>query len=193
MRDINQLHPALRLLCKHLKAVFPEIGFAETYRTVGEQNNLYAQGRTAPGQIVTYARGETFSSQHQWKIAVDFYKNVSGHAYDDESFFRKVGEEAERCGFSWGGRWTHPVDMPHIYIGKWGDTPDELKKIYGTPDEFFKSKEFTQMLDEDGYLGINTICALERYFDVEADGVLDKPSETIRRLQRMLNQVRKGV
>ena len=38
-------------------------------RTIAEQNSLYAQGRTAPGNIVTNAQGG--SSAHNFGLAVD--------------------------------------------------------------------------------------------------------------------------
>ncbi len=49
------------------------VAIGETLRTVAEQDALYAQGRTKPGNKVTNARGSSYSSQHQWGIAFDFY------------------------------------------------------------------------------------------------------------------------
>jgi hypothetical protein len=32
-------------------------------------------------------------------------------------FWAALGEEAERVGCAWGGRWKHPVDTPHVQFG----------------------------------------------------------------------------
>ena len=42
-------------------------------------------------------------------------------------------------GLSWRGDWTSPVDIPHFYLGEWGDTPLYLKKKYKDYDTFRKS------------------------------------------------------
>ena len=69
------------------------IGIGECYRTVEEQDALYAKGRTSPGDIVTYAKGSSYSSHHQWGTAFDFYRNDGKGAYNDsDGFFSKVGE-----------------------------------------------------------------------------------------------------
>ena len=43
--------------------------FAYTYRSFDEQNHLYAQGRTKPGKIVTYAKGG--QSYHNFGLAFE--------------------------------------------------------------------------------------------------------------------------
>ena len=78
-RDITKLHPRLQTKAEELIALCKKNGIAikisECYRTVEEQNELYAQGRTKAGSIVTNARGTSYSSQHQWGIAFDFNCN----------------------------------------------------------------------------------------------------------------------
>lgn len=139
-RDIKLLHPTLQEKIARLKELCEEkgliIGFAETLRTVAEQDALYAQGRTKPGNKVTNAKGSSYQSQHQWGIAIDFFKNIKGHEYDDLSFFNQVGALAKSIGLAWGGDWTSPVDRPHLYLPDWGSTTTKLRKQYGTPDKF---------------------------------------------------------
>lgn len=141
MRDIKQLHPELQKKIELLKAACDKyghkIGIGECLRTVAEQDALYAQGRTKPGKVVTNARGATYSSQHQWGVAVDFFQNIKGHEYDDLSFFNAVGALAKQLGLGWGGDWKSPVDRPHLYLKDWGSTTTQLKARYGTPDKFF--------------------------------------------------------
>lgn len=64
------------------------MGIGECFRSVKEQEDLYAKGRSAPGKIVTNARGKSFSSQHQWGIAVDIFQNIRGKEYED-AFMKK--------------------------------------------------------------------------------------------------------
>lgn len=152
MRDITLCHPRLQeaaakwqSLCAK-KGIIVEIG--ETLRTVSEQNALYAQGRTRPGAIVTNAKGESYSSQHQWGIAFDFYlrmdvnKNgsVKDDAYNDSTgLFEKAADVAKDVGLGWGGNWKSIVDKPHLYLPDWGSTTTKLKAEYKTPEKFMKT------------------------------------------------------
>lgn len=139
-RDITQLHPRLQEKIAKLKVLCQEngleLGIGECFRSVAEQEALYAQGRTAAGNIITNARGTSYSSQHQWGIAFDFFKNVKGQEYSDNTFFTKVANLAKSIGLAWGGDWTSPVDKPHLYLPDWGDTPTILKNTYGIFDRF---------------------------------------------------------
>ena len=95
MRDITLCHPRLqRIAAAWLKACAAEgitVAISETLRTAAEQDALYAQGRTKPGNIVTNAKGSSYKSQHQWGIAFDFYLKmdvdgdgkISDDAYND--------------------------------------------------------------------------------------------------------------
>lgn len=141
MRDIKQLHPQLQTKIKQLIQLCAAqgliIGISECLRTVAEQDTLYAQGRTAPGNVVTNAKGSTFSSQHQWGVAFDFYRNEGTGAFNEDGhFFEKVGVIAKSIGLGWGGDWTSPKDRPHLYMPDWGSTTSQLKSKYGTPDKF---------------------------------------------------------
>ncbi len=142
-RDIKQLHPRLQTKVEELKALCAKeglaIGIGECFRSVAEQDALYAQGRTTAGNIVTNAKGSSYSSQHQWGIAVDFFKNVKGHEYDDAAFFSRVGALAKSIGLGWGGDWTGFVDRPHLYLPDWGSTASKLKEQYGTFENFKKT------------------------------------------------------
>ena len=142
MRDRTQLHPKLQKMIDTLIAECKSqgliIGIGECYRTVAEQDALYAQGRTKPGAKVTNARGSTYSSMHQWAVAFDFYRNDGKGAFENkDNFFQKVGKIGKKVGLEWGGDWKSPVDMPHFQLPDWGSTPKKLKALYGTPDKFF--------------------------------------------------------
>lgn len=84
-------------------------------RTIAEQDELYAQGRTKPGKIVTNAKGGY--SFHNFGVAIDFCllkpdgKSVSWEVGRD---WMIVVEIAKALGFAWGGDWTSFKDYPHF-------------------------------------------------------------------------------
>lgn len=103
-------------------------------RTHEEQNALYAQGRTKPGNIVTNAKGG--QSMHNFAIAVDFCKDKDTTRdglqpdYTDPAY-TVLGEEAAKVGLEWGGKWKFK-DLPHVQlpIGKVGLKLFDLQQAY---------------------------------------------------------------
>ena len=89
-----------------------DILITSTYRDLESQAALFAQGRTAPGHIVTNAGpGDSF---HNWKVAFDWVPVVNGKPqWDDLATFRKCGEIAEGLGLEWAGRWHSFPEMAH--------------------------------------------------------------------------------
>lgn len=95
-----------------------------TYRNNIEQAKLYAQGRTTPGNIVTWA--EPGTSKHNvtanGKPAARAYDCVplkSGKAVwnSADPVWQIVGEEGEKLGLSWAGRWPKKKrEFPHFEI-----------------------------------------------------------------------------
>jgi len=83
-------------------------------RTYAEQNDLYAQGRTKPGNIVTNARGGY--SNHNFGIAFDIGV-FEGSSYKDESpKYKAVGALGTDLGLEWGGNWKTIQDEPHFQL-----------------------------------------------------------------------------
>lgn len=124
-RDINELHPvaqkACRLFLQECEKVGLNVCITETYRSQARQNYLYEQGRTRAGKVVTWTR----SSRHTGRMAWDICKNLKGHEYSDQLFFKKCGEIAKRLGITWGGTWKTP-DTPHFEVTKdWKYEGDE--------------------------------------------------------------------
>lgn len=85
----------------------------ETYRTYNRQMDLYAQGRTQPGNIVTW----TMRSRHLTGRALDLVWSTKDTQWSWEEPWRgawiRLGELGETCGFIWGGRWRYQ-DKPHF-------------------------------------------------------------------------------
>ena len=144
MRNITLCHPRLQALTAQLVdkcvgAGLP-IKIGESFRSVAEQDALYAQGRTQPGSIVTNAKGSSYSSQHQWGIAADFYRADGKGAYNEAGdYFNRVGAIAKQLGLAWGGDWKSIVDKPHVYLPDWGSGTGILKQKYGTFENFKKT------------------------------------------------------
>lgn len=85
-------------------------------RTFEEQAALYAQGRTTPGPIVTYAPPGT--SLHELGRALDVAPLdhlARPHWPSDLALWRAFGEAGEASGLRWGGRWSKP-DLPHFEL-----------------------------------------------------------------------------
>ena len=144
MSDITLCHPRLQTLAAKLVEECArqglQIKIGETLRTVEEQDELYAQGRTDPGNSVTNARGSNYNSYHQWGTACDFYRADGRDAYyDNDKFFTKVGQIGVSLGLEWGGNWKSIQDKPHFQLPDWGSTTKGIKKLYATPGEFMKT------------------------------------------------------
>ena len=139
--DREKIHPwlnyKLKLLLKKCNKKGIYLIITEGFRSVEYQDNLYAKGRTKKGSIVTYARGKDYQSQHQWGIAFDIAINDTKLLYD-VAMLKKVAKiaKSKSVGLAWGGDWVSPIDMPHFYLKKWGDTTRKLKSIYKTPEKF---------------------------------------------------------
>lgn len=86
-------------------------------RTVAEQNDLYAQGRTRPGNRVTNARGG--QSWHNYGLGADItFMNEAGTPHWDTTgdyaqLWERYGSNARSHGLEWGGDWRNQ-DLPHV-------------------------------------------------------------------------------
>lgn len=76
-------------------------------RTCQQQNSLYAQGRSAPGQIVTNAQG--CMSWHVLGRAIDI--SIEG---GKDSDYRALGDYWQSLGGVWGGSFTGFYDPVHF-------------------------------------------------------------------------------
>jgi peptidoglycan L-alanyl-D-glutamate endopeptidase CwlK len=115
-RKLEDLHPKVAAFCQDFinraAAQGIDILITSTYRDKESQDALYAQGRTAPGKIVTNARGG--QSWHNWRVAFDFVPLKNGKAqWADTALFTQCGELAEACGLEWAGRWVKFKELAH--------------------------------------------------------------------------------
>ena len=140
-RDVGLLHPKLRSIIPQIIGICAAQGLpvlvTDGFRTKAEQDAIYAQGRTAPGSIVTQVRWP--NSAHCWGVAFDFCRNVRGREYDDsDRFFARVAEVAKQFGLEWGGDWKNFVDKPHLQLREFmpGNSTAWLRQTYGSPEQF---------------------------------------------------------
>jgi len=189
MRGIEHLHPELQTIANKFlekcKAAGLNVLITETWRSEAEQNALYAQGRTTPGNIVTNCKYP--QSPHCWGVAFDFCRNVKGQEYtDSDSFFSKVGAVGKTLGLAWGGDWKGFVDKPHLELAKYlpNNSVKTLQAQYGTPAKFKAIWTITETEAEE--------MAVKRYATL-ADIKKDMPwaVDTIKKLQdkKYLNEL----
>jgi peptidoglycan L-alanyl-D-glutamate endopeptidase CwlK len=115
-RSLEDLHPIVREKVIEFKDLCAKEGIDVlitcTYRSAKEQDDLYAQGRTKPGRIVTNAKGG--QSWHQWRVAFDFVPIINGKAqWNDIETFNRCGLLAEQVGLEWAGRWKSFKELAH--------------------------------------------------------------------------------
>lgn len=159
MRGIDKLHPQLQVCVNKFLEECRKQGLnvliTETLRTQEEQEELYAQGRTKPGKIVTNCKG--YQSPHCWGVAFDFCRNVKGKEYDNtDGFFERVGEIAKTIfdnteyDLFWGGDFKTFVDKPHVEMVKFmpNNSTKWLIETYGNPNEFMKMWKEEENMEE---------------------------------------------
>lgn len=83
-------------------------------RTFQEQDALYAQGRTSPGDIVTNARAG--HSVHNFGLAFDVGVFEGGRFLAESPRYKAVGAVGLELGLEWGGNWKTIVDEPHFQL-----------------------------------------------------------------------------
>lgn len=110
-------------------------------RDFASQDELYAQGRTKPGNIVTNARGG--DSLHNYGLAADYvldgmpdkpgtqwsWEIKSDLNQDGANDWLQMAQIAQNCGMEAGYFWKKFPDAPHVQM-TFGFTLQEIKEIY---------------------------------------------------------------
>ncbi len=116
---LARVNPSLARLGRRMVDCCAEAGISilitQGLRTSQEQDALYAQGRTAPGRIVTNARGG--QSWHNFGLAFDIVVLDSiGKADWDSSHpnWARAAAIGKSLGLEWGGDWKSFKDTPHF-------------------------------------------------------------------------------
>lgn len=115
---LPEVQPYARALIAKAAANGITIKVISGLRTYDEQNDLYAQGRTKSGKIVTNARGGY--SNHNFGIAFDIGVFEGSRYLDDSPKYKAVGLLGTDLGLEWGGNWKTIQDEPHFQLRpKW--------------------------------------------------------------------------
>lgn len=116
---IRKLHPSIQDRAREtlVRAFSQGVSLIVTQglRTNEEQARLYAQGRTAPGAIVTNA--PPGSSWHNFGLAFDVavLDDMGKTTWPENSaLWQKIGTIGKSTGCAWGGDWTTIKDRPHF-------------------------------------------------------------------------------
>lgn len=149
LKRIDQLHPLLREEAKKIleecdKALSgrAKVRFTHTLRTWAEQEALYAQGRTKPGNKVTNAPAG--SSYHNYGLAIDFclllnngtevsWNTVKDYDGDGVADWMEVVKIFKRYGWFWGGDFSSIIDKPH-FQKTFGHSVSQLRSKYVAKD-----------------------------------------------------------
>ena len=89
------------------------------FRSIEEQEALYAQGRTAPGRIVTNAR----RSVHDTGLAFDLGVFKDGQYVAEGPDYKILGQLGTELGLIWGGDYKVYPEEPHF------ETPDAKEAL----------------------------------------------------------------
>lgn len=139
---LKDVHPVLaakvRQLYDQLAAEHIYIRVVQGWRSVVQQNELYAQGRTRPGPRVTNCQGG--HSYHNFGLAVDVVPSRAAvdspfepdWNHSNPAWHRMVGL-AQQLGLECGAVWESFPDWPHLQLtGDWpvGQPPESARAAY---------------------------------------------------------------
>ena len=121
---LPEVQPYARALIAKAAASGIVIKVLSGLRTYEEQNDLYAQGRTKRGSIVTNARGGY--SNHNFGVAFDIGVFEGSRYLDESPKYKAVGVLGTDLGLEWGGNWKTIQDEPHFQLRpKWASDLSE--------------------------------------------------------------------
>lgn len=126
---LPQVEALANLLVKRCEAELEidELRITSTHRDFEYQNSLYAQGRTAPGGIVTNARAG--SSWHNWKRAFDVVPMIGKQCvWNDAKLWQKIGKIGVEIGLEWAGNWRSFKEFPHFQLTEGHSLAEMLAK-----------------------------------------------------------------
>lgn len=149
IRSLNLLYPPFRDLVEHglklARLTGLQVHVFESYRTFDRQEDLYAQGRTTEGRVVTRARpGESW---HNYGLAVDLVFDGSAasgiqwswdgdHVGDRAGDYARLGAIMTSTGINWlGAAGSSFFETPH-FEKNWGlslPIARELHRVGGLP------------------------------------------------------------
>lgn len=127
---LAQLYPnfaiRLRRVLEDMRVHFKPMKLSEGVRTLKRQEELYAQGRSKPGDVVTWALpGDSY---HHYGCAADLCF-LSVDPFAENNPWADYGKVSKGHGLVWGGSWVDTPDRPHAQI-TYGLTLKQIKQLY---------------------------------------------------------------
>jgi len=134
---LQMLEAATRARVQRFLRMAQERGFhlkvTEGFRTWERQEELYAQGRTKRGKVVTWARGG--HSWHNYGRAIDVAFIENGKL-TWEGNWNELGPIGEAAGLEWGGRWKgKKCDTDHFQFTN-GMTIQQAMELRAKQDDY---------------------------------------------------------
>lgn len=135
---LPEVQPKARALIHAAAAHGIHIEATSGYRSYDEQDELYAQGRTKPGTIVTNARGGY--SSHNFGTAFDVTVFEGLAPKWDGPEYATVGQLGKEIGLSWGGDWNNPDESHFALRPDWAQGLTEAEYMTGLRDRHQQGK-----------------------------------------------------
>lgn len=162
MKDLSMLHPWIRAKCKKMiemaRARGLRIIITQTWRSKAYQTQLWNQGRSLPGKIVTNCKYPY--SPHCWGLAFDVaivnadgktlcWSDLADTDKDGINDWTELRDIGVSLGLEWGGDWKRFVDKPHFEDPNLviNNKVTNLITVFGTPERFMKT--WKEVIEED--------------------------------------------
>ena len=140
--SLKDVYPPLAAKVRQMANMLVQENFmirvTQGLRSWSQQDALYAQGRTAPGKIVTNCPGGY--SYHNFSLAVDCVPSVGGvdttYAPDwnaDHPSWKRMEAVGQSLGLVSGATWRSFPDAPHFQLtGRFpeGAPDDEVRQLF---------------------------------------------------------------
>ena len=126
-RKLEDLHPKLQPIARQFLAECAAAGLdiliTCTYRSPAEQAAEYAKGRTAPGEITTWAKPGQSKHNHEIggkpaSLAFDIVPMQNGKCQWSKAHpaWKQAAAIGKKLGLSWAGDWRKFVEYPHFEL-----------------------------------------------------------------------------
>ncbi|MEQ1675669.1 MAG: DUF6443 domain-containing protein [Chitinophagaceae bacterium] len=117
-KKISTLHPSIQnkvkaFILKTDNRFGIKLRVTDGFRTIAQQNALYAKGRRGIKGEATVTGAKGGQSNHNYGLAIDVVPIENGEINYGSAQYPLLGRIGESVGLNWGGRFRS-VDMPHF-------------------------------------------------------------------------------
>lgn len=136
--NLNRLDPRMReyalQFINNARKKGYKVVITDSYRTMAQQSDTYAKGRTKDLEGGTVTQVGPGDSPHNFGMAIDFYvldKNYNLNFNYTPEMHKQNFEAAQigkAVGLEWGGDWKNFKDRPHLELPGWRKIQQNWKK-----------------------------------------------------------------